>query len=50
MRVSFGRTGGFAGMRMTVTIDSDSLSPQEEHNLRDMISTPRDHQDAKTRC
>ena len=39
MRVSFERTGGFAGMRMTAALDSDSLSPDEQRDLRDMIET-----------
>ncbi len=37
MRVSFERTGGFAGMRVTATIDSESLPPEEERKLRHMV-------------
>lgn len=37
MRVSFERTGGFAGMRVSATIDSEVLSPEEERKLRDMV-------------
>lgn len=37
MRISFERTGGFAGMRVTATIDSESLSPQEEREMCDMV-------------
>lgn len=33
IRIHFERSGGFAGMRMMGTIDSDSLPPQEEHEL-----------------
>lgn len=39
MRVSFERTGGFAGMRVTATIDSEALPPDEEHKLRHMVET-----------
>ena len=37
MRVSFERTGGFAGMRVTATIDSQELPPEEERKLRSMV-------------
>ena len=39
MRISFVRSGGVTGMPMTACLDSDSLSPQEERDLRDMIET-----------
>lgn len=37
IRIHFERSGGFAGMGMAATIDSDSLSPQEERDLRSMV-------------
>jgi len=37
IRIHFERSGGFAGMRMMGTVDSDSLSPQEEHELLDLV-------------
>jgi hypothetical protein len=37
MRIQFERTGGFAGMRFTATIDTDSLSSEEAQKLREMI-------------
>jgi hypothetical protein len=37
MRIDFERTGGFAGVRLTATIDSDTLSPEEADNVREMV-------------
>ncbi len=37
MQVQWERTGGFAGMRMAATIDSESLSEEEARQLRDLI-------------
>ena len=37
MRVLFERTGGFAGMRVTATIDTESLSQQEARELVEMV-------------
>ena len=37
MQVQFERTGGFAGMRMAATIDSDSLTPEEAQRLRELV-------------
>ena len=39
MRIIFERSGGFTGIPMSATLDSDSLSPQDERQLRDMIET-----------
>jgi emfourin len=37
MRIDFERTGGFAGMRLATTIDSDALSAEEAEKVREMI-------------
>lgn len=37
MRVSFERTGGFAGIRMSASIDVDSLDDEQAAELRQMI-------------
>ena len=37
MRVLFERTGGFAGMRLTATIDTESLSQKDARELTDMV-------------
>ena len=37
MRIHFERTGGFAGMRMTTTVDTESLSPEEARDLHEMV-------------
>jgi hypothetical protein len=37
MVIHFERTGGFAGMRMTATVDTESLSPEEAHDLHEMV-------------
>lgn len=37
MRVDWARTGGFAGMRLAATIDSDSLSEREAIRLRELV-------------
>lgn len=37
MRISFERSGGFAGMRLRGTIDSDTLPPEEARKLREMV-------------
>lgn len=37
MRIHFERTGGFAGMLMTTTVDTDSLSSEVARELRDMV-------------
>ena len=38
MRIHFERTGGFAGMRVTATIDTESLSPEEASELQEMVN------------
>lgn len=35
--IQFERSGGFAGMRLTAAIDSDTLSPDDAAALRDLI-------------
>jgi hypothetical protein len=37
MRIHFKRSGGFAGMPLTATIDVDVLSPTESQHLRQLI-------------
>lgn len=37
MRIYFVRSGGLAGIRMTTTIDSEMLSPEEVQKLREML-------------
>lgn len=37
MKIYFERTGGFAGMRMTATVNTESLSPDKARELRDMV-------------
>lgn len=37
LRVELERTGGFAGMRMAATIDSESLSREEAGRLRELV-------------
>jgi hypothetical protein len=39
MHIQFERSGGFAGMRLTAAIDSDTLSPDDAAALRDLIHT-----------
>ena len=41
MRIHFERTGGFAGMRVTATIDTESLSPEEASELQEMVDTAK---------
>jgi hypothetical protein len=38
MKISFERTGGFAGMRMAITVDLDSLPGPEAATLRKMVT------------
>lgn len=38
MRVRFERTGGFAGVRVDATIDTDGLPPEEARELEEMVS------------
>ena len=37
MKIDFERTGGFAGMRMAILIDVDSLPDQEAQALRKLV-------------
>lgn len=37
MIIFFERTGGFAGIRMKTTVDTDELPPHEANPLKDMI-------------
>ena len=37
MRVLFERTGGFAGMRLTATIDTESMCQKDARELTDMV-------------
>ncbi|MBD1932315.1 MULTISPECIES: protealysin inhibitor emfourin [Cyanophyceae] len=37
MRISFERTGGFAGMRLSKVIDTDSLPTNEANQLRLLV-------------
>ncbi|MFQ6061623.1 MAG: protealysin inhibitor emfourin [Methanosarcinales archaeon] len=39
MRISFERTGGFTGMRMTAIFDTDSMPPEEARHLREMVNS-----------
>lgn len=41
MRIHFERSGGFAGMRVTVTVDTELLSPQEAHDLERSVDAAR---------
>jgi hypothetical protein len=38
MKISFERSGGFAGMRMAITVDVDSLPAPEAAALRKLVS------------
>ncbi len=37
MRVHFERSGGFAGMPLSVTVDADTLPPADSQHLRDLV-------------
>ncbi len=37
MRIHFERTGGFAGMRISATIDTQTLSPDQANELRGLV-------------
>ena len=39
MHIHFERTGGFAGMRMTTTVNTESLSSKDASDLRKMVNT-----------
>ena len=38
MKIQFARTGGVAGIRLTATLDSESLPPEEADRLRRLIA------------
>jgi hypothetical protein len=38
VRVSFGRSGGFAGLMMTATADTDTLSPNDAAHLHSLVA------------
>jgi hypothetical protein len=38
MKISFERTGGFAGMRMVITVDVDSLPEPDAATLRKLVT------------
>jgi hypothetical protein len=37
MRIDFKRSGGFSGLRMSKTIDSNNLNPDESKRLIDLV-------------
>ena len=37
MRIEFERAGGFAGMRMAVTVETETLSPEEARELQALL-------------
>ncbi len=37
MRIYFERTGGFAGMQVVTTVDTESLPSEEAHDLYQMV-------------
>ena len=39
MQINFERTGGFSGMRMTVNIDTESLSSKEACELHELVNS-----------
>jgi len=39
MKISYRRTGGFAGMVMTFNLNTENLSPEESKTLREMVAT-----------
>lgn len=41
MRIRFERSGGFAGMRLAATVDTESLPPGAASDLRQMVQAAR---------
>jgi hypothetical protein len=39
MRIYFERSGGFAGMRVAVTLDTESLGSEETNELQKLVDT-----------
>lgn len=37
MKVSLERSGGFAGIRVSIVVDTDSLNPEEAAHLRNLV-------------
>jgi hypothetical protein len=41
MRIDLVRTGGFAGMRVATTVNTETLPPDEAHALRESVDAAR---------
>ena len=41
MRIEFERTGGFAGMRVAVTIDTATLAPEDAQKLQEQVASAK---------
>ena len=41
MKISFVRTGGFAGLRLATTVDSATLSPEEAAQLQTLVDNAK---------
>jgi hypothetical protein len=41
MTIQFERTGGFAGLRLTATVHSDALAPEEARKVQAMVQEAR---------
>jgi hypothetical protein len=41
MKISFERTGGFAGIRLATTVDSATLTPEEAAQLRTLVDNAK---------
>jgi len=41
MKVNFERSGGFAGLRLSATVDTEKLSPEEAQELEEMVRAAR---------
>jgi len=41
MKISFVRTGGFAGLRLATTVDSATLSPEEAAQLQALVDNAK---------
>jgi hypothetical protein len=39
MRIHFERSGGFAGMRMTTTVDTSTIPPDEAQELQKLVES-----------
>ena len=39
MKIAFKRSGGFAGMRLSLSLDTQALSEQDAHLLEDLVAT-----------